>query len=836
MRFNHNSLRAGLWRWFLSAPFLWALLHIALSSNDDTLHAQPLPCTLASTVWRTVDDFQLAPGQRAEAWGVWVTPVGVVYVAGFAEQTTTSPAPFDAHWIVRKSSDFGQTWTTVRDLKLSATSLSLVDGATARNVGQDLSGNVLVVGQVGDGTTTHWTVERSINGGTSWTTSDDFQLTTTAGTGSGAWAFLPDVASSFLYVSGTGGDAGNIQHGIVRRSMDGGASWSTVEDQTALGTPSFALGMVRTQPGDLVYVGNAFPAWIAKKSATGDLGSWLLEDSFLPGGFTGSQATSVFRDVAFNLYAAGFANTGSGVSTGFVRKSSDGGDNWTTVRQFQLAPGSSTFFTDGTENLAGDIFVSMGASDASSSRWLVQRSSDGGGTWTTEDDFQLVAGSQAIARRIASGFGPLESLYAVGFANDGTSAASNHWIVRKINIGCADTVLRGVKKVETAATSGDHTCAIVADPATGQLSSKCWGRNDVGQVGNGSTVPNVLSGVQLPANVVGSGGFKQIDLGGEHTCAVTATDSATCWGSNIFGRLGIGNTVEQHAPANVLGLSSVVRVSAGAVHTCAVMQSFSATGAACWGRGGANGALGNSPSSFISTVPVPVVGLEFGLTFSFIEDISAGTEHTCAVVDAGALCWGANGQGQLGDTTTTPSQVPVAVSLPPTVIVRQVSASNFFSCALVNDPPVNGKVFCWGRDAQGQVGNGAPASSLPSPTPVEVVDSVTGLPIVDAVQISTGTQHACALFGNGDIRCWGLNGSGQIGEQRMTCPFVCPSAVQVMGLQGLKATYVSAGADYTCAVLEDSIAACWGERSNYKLGDGGTTLGNQLLPTAVLRP
>jgi hypothetical protein len=57
-----------------------------------------------------------------------------------------------------------------------------------------------------------------------------------------------------------------------------------------------------------------------------------------------------------------------------------------------------------------------------------------------------------------------------------------------------------------------------------------------------------------------------------------------------------------------------------------------------------------------------------------------------------------------------------------------------------------------------------------------------------------------------------------------------------MGLQGLKATYVSAGADYTCAVLEDSIAACWGERSNYKLGDGGPFLGNQLLPTAVLRP
>jgi len=833
MRFNHNSFKPGLWKWFFSAPFLWALLHMALSSDDDTLHAQPLPCTLAGTVWRTVDDFQLAPGQRAEAWGVRVTPLGVVYVAGFAEQSTSSPVPFDAHWIVRKSSDGGQTWTTVRDLKLSAASSSLVDGALARNVGQDLSGNVFVVGQVGDGSSTHWIVEKSIDGGASWTTSDDFQLTNTAGTGSGAWAFLPDVGTGYLYVSGTGGDAGNFQHGIVRRSLDGGATWSMVEDQTALGTPSIALGMMRTQPGELAYVGGAFPTWIAKKSPTGDAGTWLLEDIFLPAGFTFTQAVSIFRDAAFNLYAAGLANTSLGVSTGFVRKSTDGGDNWSTIRQFQMVPGSTTFFTGGAWNPAGDVFLSMLASDGSSNHWVIQRTSDGGASWTTEDDYQLVPGAQAVARGIASGLvGNQYPLYAVGLANDGTSAASNHWIVRKINIGCADMVLRGVKKVETAATSGDHTCAIVADPATGQLSSKCWGRNNVGQVGNGSTV---VLGVPLPADVVGSGGFKQIDLGTEHTCAVTATDSATCWGSNTWGRLGIGNTVEQHAPANVIGLSSVVRVSAGDRHTCAVMQSFIGTGAACWGRGGPNGALGNSPSSFISTVPVPVVGLEFGLTFSFIEDISAGTEHTCAVVDAGALCWGANGQGQLGDSTTTPSPVPVAVSLPPTVIVRQVSASDFFSCALVNDGLVDGKVFCWGRDAGGQLGNGAPASLLPSPTPVEVVDSVTGLSIVDAVQVSTGTQHACALFGNGDIRCWGLNVNAQLGDQK-ACGNICPSAVRVMGLQGLKATYVSAGADYTCAVLEDSIAACWGERSNYKLGDGGPFLGNQLLPTAVLRP
>lgn len=114
MRLIRNAFEAGFLRSVLLAPILWALLHLILSRSHDTVHAQPT-CTLGSMVWRTVDDFQLAPGQRAEPQRVWVAPNGDVYVVGVAEQNSAGfPLFFDGHWIVRKSSDLGQTWSTVR--------------------------------------------------------------------------------------------------------------------------------------------------------------------------------------------------------------------------------------------------------------------------------------------------------------------------------------------------------------------------------------------------------------------------------------------------------------------------------------------------------------------------------------------------------------------------------------------------------------------------------------------------------------------------------------------------------------------------------------------------
>ena len=138
-----------------------------------------------------------------------------------------------------------------------------------------------------------------------------------------------------------------------------------------------------------------------------------------------------------------------------------------------------------------------------------------------------------------------------------------------------------------------------------------------------------------------------ISAGGGYTCAVTSAGAAQCWGLNNVGELGNGNTINQNTPGVVSGLTSgVVAVSAGPDHSCAVTNTGDAQ---CWGYNG-TGALGNGTSSGVpTTTPVAVSGLSSG-----VVAISAGDGHTCAVTSAGGVwCWGSNTADQLGTGTPT---------------------------------------------------------------------------------------------------------------------------------------------------------------------------------------
>ncbi|MFN9470805.1 putative Ig domain-containing protein [Acidovorax sp.] len=295
---------------------------------------------------------------------------------------------------------------------------------------------------------------------------------------------------------------------------------------------------------------------------------------------------------------------------------------------------------------------------------------------------------------------------------------------------------------------------------------------------------------------------------GSHTCAVTKTGGAKCWGNNSIGQLGNGSNTSSPIPVDVAGLQSGVAVVAtGTNHTCAVTT---AGAVKCWGNN-TSGQLGNN-STTASAVPVDVLGLSSG-----VSDVGAGGAHACALTVAGGVqCWGSNTQGQLGDNGGTSRGVPGAVQ-GLSAGVASLAVGNGHNCATTTA----GTSMCWGAGAAGQLGNGGAANS---PVPVEVQDGSGNS--MAFVSISAGATHTCGLADGGTALCWGSNASGQLGTNSTSNSSV-PVTVQGLG----SARVIRAGGGHTCAITSGNAAKCWGSSTNGQLGDGSTN--QSLVPVNV---
>jgi alpha-tubulin suppressor-like RCC1 family protein len=342
-----------------------------------------------------------------------------------------------------------------------------------------------------------------------------------------------------------------------------------------------------------------------------------------------------------------------------------------------------------------------------------------------------------------------------------------------------------------------HACAILL---TGAL--KCWGDNGFGALGDGLTADR-----WLPADVLGlSGAVAAVAAGDYHTCAAPAGGGVKCWGSNLFGQLGDGTTTHRYAPVDVTGLSGkAISLAAGEYHTCAV----TALGEVwCWGDNSA-GQLGDGTTVERHT-PVAVSGLGGSAVA-----VAAGRGYTCALTAAGGVkCWGLNTYGYLGDGTWASRSTPADVlGLGSGVIA--LSVGDHHACAV----GAAGGVWCWGQAYAGELGHGVAWSA--THTPVGVIGLTSGMKAVAA-----GGYHSCALTTEGGVRCWGLNGAGQLGDGTT---IIGTWPVAVIGLSSVAA--VAAGEMHTCAVIAAGGVRCWGRNASGELG-----LNPGWTPQAVIEP
>ncbi len=192
----------------------------------------------------------------------------------------------------------------------------------------------------------------------------------------------------------------------------------------------------------------------------------------------------------------------------------------------------------------------------------------------------------------------------------------------------------GLTGVVSVCAGLDHSCAVL-DASTGD-NLVCWGANDRGQLGDGTTEPR-----DVPVTVPGR--YRSVSCGGSFTCAVTEAGAVACWGADDDGRLGTGGAGDSSTPAELALPGEAVQVSCGLAHACARLGDGTL---ACWGRNW-DGQVGDG-SNTQRSAPVPVTGL------AVVDFVSAGHQHTCAAAGGTAWCWGANDAGQLGDGTHRP--------------------------------------------------------------------------------------------------------------------------------------------------------------------------------------
>ena len=352
-----------------------------------------------------------------------------------------------------------------------------------------------------------------------------------------------------------------------------------------------------------------------------------------------------------------------------------------------------------------------------------------------------------------------------------------------------------------------HTCTL----ASKQIF--CWGENVDGQLGDGTTTDHLTPQPIKYTNGLQAGTITDIGVGNGHSCAL-AQSKVWCWGDNQYGQLGDGTTTNRTTPVQVGGLIAgltVQNLSVGAYGTCAIVQSR----AYCWGWN-PDGQVGDGTTiDRSSPTKVPLL--------INMDQIATDNYHTCIHTTANTVyCWGRNTSGQLGNGTTTNSLTPVQLTLPtPTTPLKEVGIGSAHTCVSgpLNGAGVD-RLFCTGYNTEGGLGNGTTTNrTTVGATPIAGAMGTAAVTSFSLGGYQTCAVAASKVYCWGR----NTDGPGQVGNNTSTNQLSPVAVTATGVLSGKTMTDVFASGQYTCAIDTQFAAYCWGRNDFGQLGNGTTT-------------
>lgn len=344
--------------------------------------------------------------------------------------------------------------------------------------------------------------------------------------------------------------------------------------------------------------------------------------------------------------------------------------------------------------------------------------------------------------------------------------------------------------------------------------------------------PGTCDRLEPSASATGQKGWKQISAGDYHTCAISEDDKAFCWGYNNYGQLGDGTTTNSSAPVSVstaglLGGKTIKSIETGGNFTCVIASDDLVY---CWGYNNYGQLGNNTANSTPNPLPVAVsmTGVLSGKTVKSIS-MNESTMQVCVIAsDNLAYCWGSNWDGQLGNGLTADSPIPVAVLTTGVLsgkTIKSISIHDFQACAIASDD----LIYCWGNNFDYEFGIGTSDMVANPPKAAAYGGSMASK---TAKVIANAGMSTCAIASDDQAYCWGSNGTYyRLGNNSTAYNYIPGPVTNTGALSGKTLKTMSSGSNSTCVIASDNKAYCWGYNAYGGLGDGTTV--HARVPTPV---